>query len=232
MRRGFIAIVIAGCVSLLLLASGRAQVVPLPANGDFEGGPTGWAPTTGGTLTIDGSQPVNDGGAAGHVLATSAGTVTIRTQYWLSPATPGNKYSMSLSVRIPAATITAVTARIDLVDGSGAALVSNLAAKPGPTAGYVMLNVAQVTAPANTEYALVVISGSATGAGGASPWTTSQSPRWCLRPHQRRSSNRCRPPMTRSRTTPARRRQRARARRSACPRRAPGQSPYRSRHGW
>ena len=165
MRRGFIAIVITACASLLLLASGRAQVVPLPANGDFEGGPTGWAPTTGGTLTIDGSQPVNDGGAAGHVLATSAGTVTIRTQYWLTPATPGNKYSMSLSVRIPAATITAVTARIDLVDGSGAALVSNLAAKPGPTAGYVMLNVAQVTAPANTEYALVVISGFATGAG-------------------------------------------------------------------
>ena len=130
MRRGFIAIVITACASLLLLASGRAQVVPLPANGDFEGGPTGWAPTTGGTLTIDGSQPVNDGGAAGHVLATSAGTVTIRTQYWLTPATPGNKYSMSLSVRIPAATITAVTARIDLVDGSGAALVSNLAAKP------------------------------------------------------------------------------------------------------
>ncbi len=162
MLRGVAALAIVACASLALLTQAGAQAVPLLANGDFESGPTGWAPPDGGTLAIDGSQPVNDGAAAGHVRATASGTVTIRTQYWLTAATPGNRYSMTLAVNIPAATITTVTARLDLVDDSGVTLATNVTSRSGTTTGYVTLATTQAIAPANTAYVLVVVSGLAT----------------------------------------------------------------------
>ena len=81
------------------------------------------------------------------------------------PAVAGNRYTMSLAVRIPAATISAVTARIDLVKTDGTSLASNLAVRAGPTAGYVPLATTSITAPPGTAHVLVVISGSATAAG-------------------------------------------------------------------
>ncbi|MGE3857207.1 MAG: lamin tail domain-containing protein [Dehalococcoidia bacterium] len=167
MRWGWVA------VGLLAIAGAVASTpVPVHAdapvlfNGDFEGGAVGWAPADGGTLTIGAGDPVNGGAAAGHVVSAGAAPVTIRTQYWLSDElTPGNEYALSLVVRIPAASMTAVTARLDLVSDVGAVLVSNGNALPGPTAGYVPLATTSVTAPPGTKYALVVITGTPTGAG-------------------------------------------------------------------
>lgn len=162
---GAAALAVVVCACSLLLAHASAQVAPIgPANGDFEGGATGWS-VDAGTLAIDASQPVNGGGASGHVRANASGTVTLRSQWWLTAATPGNKYDVTLALRIPAATITAVTARIDLVDGSGVALTSNAASRPGPTSGYVTLTVAPATAPPGTAFAMVVVSGVSTAAG-------------------------------------------------------------------
>ena len=140
-----------------------ADALPLP-DGDFEAGGTGWAPPTGGTLTIDASQPIASGGASGHVQSAGPGTVTIRTKYWLTAARPGNQYTMALAVNIPAATITAVTARIELVKADGTSLSSNLVVRSTPTAGYVPLATTSMTALPGTAHVLVVISGNATAA--------------------------------------------------------------------
>lgn len=152
-------------VALIMTYSASAQVPPLPPNGDFEAGAAGWAPATGGTFVIDGSQPVNGGAAAGHAQSTNAGTITLQSQYWLTTAVPTRIYAMSIAVRIPAATITAVTARLDIVDTNGVPLVSNSVARAGTTAGYITLNTTQLTAPANAEYVLVVVTATATAAG-------------------------------------------------------------------
>ena len=164
MRRALAPLLLATLAAALALLRPSASAAGL-LNGDFEGGAVGWAAATGGTLTIDASQPVASGAASGHVQSTAAGTVTVRTQYWLTPAAPGNQYTMSLAVRIPAATISSVTARIELVKTDGSSLASNLAARAGPTAGYVPLAVSSITAPPGTAHVLVVISGSATAAG-------------------------------------------------------------------
>ncbi|MFA7248890.1 MAG: lamin tail domain-containing protein [Dehalococcoidia bacterium] len=158
------------CCVVLIAGAGALRPPPAgaassPSNGDFEGGAAGWAPADGGTFTIGAEQPVNGGAAAGHLQSSASGTVTVRTQYWLTPAVPGRRYSLSIAVRIPAATMSAVTARIDLVDDSGVALASNAATRAGPTTGYVTITAAPVTAPPGTQYALVVVSGAATAAG-------------------------------------------------------------------
>ncbi len=166
MRWGLLAVGFFGGVafSVATIAPAHAAVIG-PANGDFEAGSTGWAPADSGTLTVGAGQPVNGGAAAGHVQSVAAAPVTIRTQYWLTPAVATRQYTLSLAVRIPAATITSVTARLDLVTAAGAVLVSNAKVQAGPTVGYVTITTTSVTAPAGTEHALVVITGAATAAG-------------------------------------------------------------------
>ena len=166
MRWGLLAVGFTGLVALSVatIAPAHAAVIG-PANGDFEAGATGWAPADSGTLTIGAAQPVNGGAAAGHVQSAAAAPVTIRTQYWLTPAVATRQYTLSLAVRIPAATMTSVTARLDLVTAAGTVLVSNAKVQAGPTVGYVTISTTSVTAPAGTEHALVVITGTATAAG-------------------------------------------------------------------
>ncbi len=71
-----------------MLAPAQSDGNLLP-NGGFELGAQKWAAPVGATLAVNASVPPIEGASAALLTSTSAGTMSLASQYWETAATPG-----------------------------------------------------------------------------------------------------------------------------------------------
>ena len=164
---GMVRATLVAAVALLsaVAAPSLAQSENALSNGGFEDGASGWlASTSNTTLTVDGTDPVHSGSAAGRLTATGAGAISAASQYWWAPIDALEQYTLSIHVQADDAGISNVAARLEVVDGDGRVLASR-EASPETGSGWLSITTESVLAPALAEYARVVVRAAAASAG-------------------------------------------------------------------
>ena len=133
-------------------------------DGGFEAGGSGWIAYPGTQLSVDGSGPAYTGTAV-RLTATSAGTIRIETQYWLTTAFPGTEYTLRGWFLDVDPAVESVSMRLRFLDTDGNLADEWSASLNGDTAGYRQLIIGPANSPENAAYAQVVVVATAIEAG-------------------------------------------------------------------
>ncbi|MCY3656800.1 MAG: lamin tail domain-containing protein [Chloroflexi bacterium] len=165
--KGLIRATLVAAVALLssVAAPSSAQSENVLSNGGFEDGASGWLTSgTNATLTVDETDPVHSGSAAGRLTATAAGAISTASQYWWAPIDALKQYTLSIELQADDPGISNVAATLEVVDGDGEVLASR-EGSPETGSGWLSITTEPVDAPASAEYARIVVSAAAASAG-------------------------------------------------------------------
>ena len=165
--KGLIRATLVAAVALLssVAAPSSAQSENVLSNGGFEDGASGWLTSgTNATLTVDETDPVHSGSAAGRLTATAAGGISTASQYWWAPIDALEQYTLSIELQADDPGISNAAATLEVVDGDGEVLASR-GGSPETGSGWLSITTEPVLAPASAEYARIVVSAAAASAG-------------------------------------------------------------------
>ena len=165
--KGLIRATLVAAVALLssVAAPSSAQSENVLSNGGFEDGASGWLTSgTNATLTVDETDPVHSGSAAGRLTATAAGAISTASQYWWAPIDALEQYTLSIELQADDPGISNAAATLEVVDGDGEVLASR-GGSPETGSGWLSITTEPVLAPASAEYARIVVSAAAASAG-------------------------------------------------------------------
>ncbi len=166
-HKGLIRATLVAAVALLssVAAPSSAQSENVLSNGGFEDGASGWLTSgTNATLTVDETDPVHSGSAAGRLTATAAGAISTASQYWWAPIDALEQYTLSIELQADDPGISNAAATLEVVDGDGEVLASR-GGSPETGSGWLSITTEPVLAPASAEYARIVVSAAVASAG-------------------------------------------------------------------
>lgn len=152
-------------LSAAVLAPAQSDGNLLP-NGGFELGTQKWAAPVGATLGVNASVPPIEGASAALLTSTTAGTMSLASQYWETAATPGWTYALSAFLRDNEAQTSSAQAKLAIL-GAGDVVIAEQATFLGgsDSASFRALS-ATVAAPGGALWVRVTFTAQAS-AGGA-----------------------------------------------------------------
>ena len=147
-----------------VLAPARSDGNLLP-NGGFELGTQKWAAPVGATLAVNASVPPVEGASAALLTSTTAGTMSLASQYWETAATPAWTYALSAFLRDNEASTSSAQVKLAIL-GAGDAVIAEQATFLGgsDSASFRALS-ASVAAPAGALWVRVTFTAQASAAG-------------------------------------------------------------------
>ena len=174
-RAGPLALLVGALAVVALSASAiRAQSPAdqqnLLSNGGFEHGDDGWAPPAGGTLEVV-DDPVQAGDAAGKVTSGEAGSFSLMTQSSRVPVEPGAEHTARVWLRGSGSSDSSVSrmeVRLEFINSEDVRVGIPSEQRIGaPTAGWQLVEVASIVAPADATHARLRVIAEASASGAA-----------------------------------------------------------------
>lgn len=148
-----------------VLAPAQSDGNLLP-NGGFELGTQKWAAPVGATLAVNASDPPIEGASAALLTSTTAGTMSLASQYWETAATPAWTYALSAFLRDNEAETSGAQAKLAILGAGDAVIAEQATFLSGSDSASFRALSASVAAPAGALWVRVTFTAQAS-AGGA-----------------------------------------------------------------